>query len=301
MTAVRILGQSPVGAYLRFAEWAWRELGLGARPPRSRIVFRYGHLMNAVVRRTGYRRQYLGTYFLRNRPQLDLIADLIASAAAGGRGVRVAVLGCSVGAEPYSVVYAARRRAPAAGLFVTALDISPEVLAIAERGVYSADVSQIVSEPIFERMSDDEKTEMFDAEADRLTVKPWLRRIAWHLGDARDPDLVAALGPQDVVVANDFLCHMEVGEAESCLRNIALLVRPGGHLVVSGVDIDTRSRVARELGWRPVRTSLEAIHDGDYKLREGWPWRYWGLEPLDKGRRDWELRYATVFQLGDAP
>jgi hypothetical protein len=28
-----------------------------------------------------------------------------------------------------------------------------------------------------------------------------------------------------------------------------------------------------------------------------WPWHYSGLEPLNKKRRDWKLRYAAAFQV----
>jgi hypothetical protein len=43
---------------------------------------------------------------------------------------------------------------------------------------------------------------------------------------------------------------------------------------------------------------LEAIHDGDRSLREVWPYKYWGLEPLDKRRPDWPIRYASAFRVG---
>jgi hypothetical protein len=32
-------------------------------------------------------------------------------------------------------------------------------------------------------------------------------------------------------------------------------------------------------------------------LRRGWPLQYWGLEPLDRKRDSWEIRYASIFQL----
>ena len=73
---------------------------------------------------------------------------------------------------------------------------------------------------------------------------------------------------------------------------------PGGYLFVSGVDLDVRSKVARESGWTPVRDSLEAVHDGDHSLRADWPCKYWGLEPLDATKPDWMLRYASAFQVG---
>ena len=36
----------------------------------------------------------------------------------------------------------------------------------------------------------------------------------------------------------------------------------------------------------------------DPSLRGKWPFNYAGLEPLNKKRRDWRIRYAAAFQLG---
>jgi SAM-dependent methyltransferase len=121
--------------------------------------------------------------------------------------------------------------------------------------------------------------------------------ITWHERDAADPALVDVLGLQDIVVANRFLCHMEPPDAERSLRSIARLVAPGGYLFVSGVDLDIRAKVARDLGWRPVPELLEEMHDGDPSLRNSWPWGYWGLEPLDRMKPDWRMRYASAFRL----
>lgn len=60
--------------------------------------------------------------------------------------------------------------------------------------------------------------------------------------------VVDAFGLQDIVVANRFLCHIQPEEAEACLRNVARLVKPGGYLFVSGVDLGVRTKVARDLG-----------------------------------------------------
>jgi SAM-dependent methyltransferase len=152
---------------------------------------------------------------------------------------------------------------------------------------------------IFERTSSAEMGAMFDRDEDQVTVKPQFREgIDWHLGDARDPGLVDVLGLQDIVVANRFLCHMHPREAEACLRNLAQLVKPGGYLFVSGVDLSVRSKVARKLRWRPVTDLIREIHEGDPSLRHDWPAAYWGLEPIDQRRIDWKMRYASVFQLG---
>jgi 2-polyprenyl-3-methyl-5-hydroxy-6-metoxy-1,4-benzoquinol methylase len=143
---------------------------------------------------------------------------------------------------------------------------------------------------------------LFDRDGDQVKVKPRFREgITWHVGDARDPSLVRALGPQDIVVANRFLCHMPPQDAEHCLRNIAQLVKPGGYLFVSGVDLDVRSKVAREVGWRPVTELICEMHDGDQSLRRNWPLDYSALEPLDQRRANWQMRYASAFQLAGNP
>jgi chemotaxis methyl-accepting protein methylase len=213
----------------------------------------------------------------------------------------MAVLGCSTGADVYSILWSIHSTHPDLGVVIDAVDISEEVLEVAREGVYSRGVSELVLEPIFERMSEGEIREMFDEEGKQLRVKSSLREgIAWRRGDVRDPEIVDRLGRQDLVVANDFLCHMEPVEAERCLRNIARLVDPGGYLVVAGIDLDVRTRVANALRWTPVTDLIEDIHDGDRSLRLSWPWRYWGLEPFDKSRPDWRVRYASAFRVGES-
>jgi len=203
-----------------------------------------------------------------------------------------------------------------------AVDISQDVLEFAERGIYSLKSPDVLNAPnhegvtettdlawktsrdqdasIFERMTDGEMEAMFDRDDHQVKVKSWLKEgIIWHLGDAGDPELVSVIGPQDMVVANRFLCHMEPVAAERCLRNIARLVKPGGYLFVSGADVDVRTKVARQMGWRPVTHLIREVHEGDASLRRAWPLEYWGLEPLQDDRPGWPTRYASVFQLGE--
>ena len=121
--------------------------------------------------------------------------------------------------------------------------------------------------------------------------------IHWQVRDVKASDILDAIGPQDLVVASNFLCDMEATEAERCLRNIARLVSPGGYLLVSGIDLDLRTKVAFDLGWLPIQEMLDEIHEGDPSTRNAWPFHYGGLEPLNKRRADWRTRYATVFQM----
>jgi hypothetical protein len=179
-----------------------------------------------------------------------------------------------------------------------AVDISKEILDFAQKGIYAPNTSELVGAPIFERLTAHEKRQMFDWEGDQARVKSWLREgITWRLGDAADPGLIRGVGPQDIVVASNFLCHMTPADAEKCLRNIGQMVSPGGYLFVSGVDLDVRAKVALDLGWEPVTELMAEIHDGDPSLQADWPCACWGLEPLNRRRRDWQNRYAAVFRV----
>jgi SAM-dependent methyltransferase len=294
----RILGKSPVGAWLRLTDWVWRRL---PRPIAAfRPVISYGRFVHSLAGLHSDREMYLGTFFFRNRPELELIRRL-AEPTARSRPVKIAVLGCSNGAEAYSIRWTLRAMQPGSQFVMNAVDISPAALECAREGVYSLGVSDLVREPICALMTPDEMSGMFDGDGERLSIKPWLKEgITWRVGDAGDPGIRDALGPQDIVVANRFLCHMAPPDAERCLRSIARLLVPGGHLFVSGIDLDVRTKVARDLGWKPLPDLLEGIHDGDRSLRADWPCKYWGLEPIDKSRPDWAIRYASVFQVGHA-
>jgi len=179
-----------------------------------------------------------------------------------------------------------------------AVGISKKILSFAEKGIYRSDTSQMVNASIFERLTQTEMVEMFDWEGDHAKVKSWLREgITWQVGDAADPELIHTLGPQDMVVASNFLCHMTPIHGEKCLRNMAQLVSPGGHLFVSGVDLAVRTKVAVDLGWEPVPELMAEIHNGDPSVRADWPWEWWGLEPVNLRRRDWQTRYAAMFRI----
>jgi hypothetical protein len=49
---------------------------------------------------------------------------------------------------------------------------------------------------------------------------------------------------------------------------------PHGHLFVSGVDLDIRTKVAADLGWHPLQELLEEIHGGDPCMNALWPCHY---------------------------
>ena len=70
-----------------------------------------------------------------------------------------------------------------------------------------------------------------------------------------------------------------------CLRNIERLVKPGGHLFVSGIDLDL----------------LREVHEGDVSLKNGWPLEWYAQEAFCHDLPGWRIRYASVFQIGARP
>lgn len=304
-------------SYLRQSSRVWRHLPDAVRS--SPVGLAYGRHLHALVERHTLRQQYFGTFFLRNRAELELMCRLAGNRPHGAK-LELTVLACSKGAEVYSMVWALRSARPDLRLRVHAVDISPEIVAFAKEGIYArvnSDPAMLDEEgtaaletiawntgrdqnaPIFERMAAHEMETMFETEGDYAKVRPWLRQgIEWHCMDAADPSLGKLLGPQDMVVANRFLCHMEPHAAKRSLRSLSHLVRPGGYLFVSGIDLDIREKIAESMGWGPITTLLREVHEGDTSLRRGWPLEYWGLEPF---RRDRPLRYASVFKVCGKP
>ncbi len=291
----RVFGKSPLNAFLRLNRPMWGRLPASLKTGGA--VASYGQFLHKLVRMQNVRGQLFHTFFLRNSSFLELVRRVASTCNRGGE-LRVAVLGCSAGAEAYSVAWAIRFARPDLNLVMQAVDISARAVEVGKRGAYSAVDSEFTGVDLFDRMTEPEIAELFDRDGDQLVVKPWIRNgIRWHVGDAGDPEILDLLGPQDIVIANNFLCHMDPPLAERCLHNIARLVRPLGYLFVSGVDLEVRTKVATDLGWRPVRDLLEEVHEGDPRMRTNWPFNYSSLEPLNKGRKDWLTYYACAFQV----
>ena len=199
--------------------------------PVSRSQFISGPLLWSVVAHISLPSRQSPAIFRHtisaNCPALELMRRLVQQKASCAT-LRIAVLACSIGAEVYSILWTLRQARPDLNIVLSAVDISKEMLDFAEKGVYGPSSSELVGAPIFERLTAHDKRQMFDWEGDQATVKSWLRKgMAWRLADATDPELSRALGMQDIVVANNFLCHMAPADAEKCLRNIVQLVAPG--------------------------------------------------------------------------
>jgi chemotaxis methyl-accepting protein methylase len=261
----RVVAGSVVGKQAANGDAQTRVVGHGVvKNVTAQLARSLGSRAEKVMLRAE-RSQYHGTFFLRNRPQLELIRSL-AGQKLEGSTLKIAVLACSNGAEVYSILWTIRSARPDLKLDIHAIDISDEILEIARKGVYSLGDNPMVHSAILERLTEAEMAALFDEEKDQVRIKPWIAEgIHWMVGDAAAPNLADHFGPADIVVANNFLCHMAPPDAERCLRNLARLVKPGGYLFASGIDLDVRTRVAIDLGWMPVLARLGGIHNGDPK------------------------------------
>lgn len=313
------LARGCVAAYISLLKRIWRYLP-GALQ-RGSPGQRFGRHLHALVRSQARRKQYFGTFFFRNRAELELMRRLL-DQKEPNTDVEIAVLACSKGAEVYSILWAIRSARSDLRIHLHAIDISQEILDFAKKGVYSRkglDGPQLPdsacvqsdevlwntcrdqSAPLFECMTDQEFHAMFEVQGEHAKIRPWLKEgIVWLCGDAGDPRLAQHMAPQDMVIANRFLCHMDPAKAENCLLHIARLVKPNGYLIVSGVDLDVRTKVAKRMSWKPVDELIREVHEGDSSLLQGWPLEYWGLEPFRHNHPGSEIRYASVFQIGPA-
>jgi chemotaxis methyl-accepting protein methylase len=117
---------------------------------------------------------------IRNKAELELMRRLL-DRNTPGSSVDIAVLGCSKGAEAYSILWTIRSARPDLRLTISAVDMSREVLEFAERGVYSrrsdvtGDTFKDQKKSIFERLTDEEMEAMFEVEDDLVKVRPWLK------------------------------------------------------------------------------------------------------------------------------
>lgn len=233
------------------------------------------------------------TRFFRNLPQLELLRDVVLEMPEG-RPLKIVSLGCSTGAELYSALWMVRTVRPRQQVQALGIDVSERCIQRATAGEYPLDSKEVagISEMTYEQL--------FTRDRDTLRVQDWLREaVTWRVGNVCSPDLASDLGPQDIVLSNNFLFHMSPDHATICLRNIARLMAPDGCLFIWGIDREVRMRVVRDLRLTPVVARLAEIYTADESALKAWPLLYWGVEPMRGGGRDGPLRYTTVFTSAD--
>lgn len=241
---------------------------------------------------TARREYYSYTTFFRLPRQFDALGGPVLDFLdARARGLEIVVLGCSSGAEPYSIAAYLTLRCPGLPFRIRAVDINPELVEQARRAEYPAE--QVFTSP----MDTELVAHTFEHRGDQLVVKPEIaRHVSFATGDMLDPGLIGVVGRADLVFAQNVLFHLEPRQSRRAFENAYSLLKDRGALFVDGMDIPQRTRLTRRLGLRPLDYKVHEIHDDARVLRgDVWPWTYWGLEPYAGEARDVIRRYATIF------
>jgi chemotaxis methyl-accepting protein methylase len=233
--------------------------------------------------------------FLRNRVQFEVLRDLVRDWSRAPR-LRIASIGCGTGAELYSALWSAHTTRPDLEIVGLGLDLSEASLAAAHVARYSRVGREL------ERLTDTNVDALiagglFIDEGDSVTVPGWYREcVRWELAGPFDATLGGRLGAQDIVFVNNVLCHFQDSQAEQALRNIAGLIDRGGYLFLAGVNPDVKVPVITSLGLTPMGERVEELYNGDANALTRWPMASRAPEPFDRTRRDWLLRYGTIFR-----
>lgn len=235
------------------------------------------------------------TRFLRNRPQMRVLTHIVKDWPAD-RPLRVAVLACSTGAELYSALWTIRSVRPDLAIEAVGVDISESAVSVARGGNYGWGSREL------QGLSDQEMEAFFERGDEGVRVRGEIATgTSWRVDSIFNPSLKEIIGEQDIVFASNVLIHFSDKEAAESFRNIASVVRSGGYLFVWGMDLDVRAQESKALGFSPVRSNIEEVHSADEAALRIYPWKWWGLEPLDKSRKDWVRRYTTVFRNAETP
>ncbi|CAN5893164.1 hypothetical protein BH11MYX2_BH11MYX2_38930 [soil metagenome] len=157
----------------------------------------------------------------RHRPQLAAIADEIAPALRGRKGIKVWSAGCAGGEEPFTLAVVLTRALPSAAVSVVATDVSAEALASARGANYPLEALEDVPE---------EWRDAFEVDGDRIHVRP---DIAATVSFER-ANLLDAIPPKlcDIVMCRNVLIYFSVDARKKAIDRLISALRPGGYLFV---------------------------------------------------------------------
>lgn len=235
------------------------------------------------------------TGFLRLPAQYDALSGPVLEYLGGinrTEPLGIAVIGCSNGAEAYTIASALKKAFSSLDFSIKAFDIDPEMLKKAKSSCYSSSEvfnNKVITEAFIK--------DTFDVKDGLFSVKVEIKKhVSFAQANALDRTLLESAGTNDIVFAQNFLFHLDRKDARIALGNIMRLMKPKAAIFVDGVDIDIRSKMTRQYGLQPLDFKVEEIHNEARMARAaGWPYSYWGLEPYRMRRKDSLRRYATVF------
>ena len=222
-------------------------------------------------------------------PVLDYLGD-------GGKAkpLRIVILGCSNGAEPYSVASVLKSRHPDLDFHIHASDLESEVVRKARSMCYTSE--EVFSNETDTDQFDDFVKDTFDIENNVYRIKKDVgRHVECGVANVLDPNLREKIGTADIVYVQHLLMHLKVRDQKKAFRNIYSLLNPKAALFAAGNEYDTLQKLTTKYDLRPLEYKIEQIHSEVGVYGKGWPWAYWGVEPFDEFSKGWKRRYSTIF------
>lgn len=253
------------------------------------------YFRHSITLFTSERQNATFTLFLRLPSQYDALSGPILDFLLNDRAennLKIAVIGCSNGAEPYSIASVLQNRQSELKFRLHAFDIDKDVIGKAQSGQYTRE--EVYNNSLITASFVD-KT--FDIDGNRYSVKQAIKEaVHFDIADALDVNLRNVIGKWDIVYAQNFLFHLKHRIACKAFNNICTLLNDKAALFVDGMDLDIRQKLTRKNNLVPLEFKIEEIHN-EARLRKGngWPFNYWGLEPFAPKKRDWKRRYSTIF------
>jgi len=162
------------------------------------------------------------TFFFREAAHFDHLAGL---ARVASRPLRVWSAASSSGEEAYSIAMVLARHARQPAWEVVGTDLSTKVVALAQRGLYSADRCRLVSPEDLKRWCRKGTGEY----EDQVLITPELRqRVRFQTGNLTEP--MSALGNFDVVFLRNVLIYFDGPMRKRVVEVAASQLREGGVL-----------------------------------------------------------------------
>jgi chemotaxis protein methyltransferase CheR len=205
--------------------------------------------------------------------------------------LKITVLGCSNGAEVYSIASVLRNQYPDLLFDINAYDID-------QQSIDKARSARYTQQEVYntEYLTDDFVHTTFNQGNDFYEIKNDLRKsVHFDVADALSPELKERLGTSDIIYAQHFLIHLETHKAIQAFNNICKLLNPIAVLFIAGMELDMLVQMTRKNNLMPMEYKIEEIYKEMGIYGKGWPYTYCGCEPFMTVRTDWQRRYATIF------
>jgi chemotaxis protein methyltransferase CheR len=178
------------------------------------------------------------TYFFREMPQLHVLADSVLrklkerKAEAGERTLRVLSAGCSTGEEALTlamIVYESAQFFWNWDVKVFGMDVDPEALEKARRGVYHQNSLRGVSPEKLERH--------FLRDGKEVKVKESIRRlVTFRPGNLLEAESYEGLYPLDVIFCRNVLIYFSDASIRRVARIFHDILGPGGYLFLGHAE-----------------------------------------------------------------